>query len=147
MGPAPVGDVGDRIVPGQIFVVLQTMVQDLKQPARFALIAIDGRLDLLREIAKEHIRLTHHRTDASDLEEQPLQNQALPLGIGRQQRARLLGQIDHDRPGFEHGEVVGVAVDDGGDAAVGIDRDVPWLLLLALRQGDRADLVGQPQLL
>jgi hypothetical protein len=49
--PAPIGDVGDRILSGEIFMILQARIEDAEEPPDLVLIAIDGRLDLLGEIA------------------------------------------------------------------------------------------------
>lgn len=57
-------------------------------------------------------------------------------------RVVVLGQVGQDGGALEDGEVVPVVVDDGGDAAVGVDPGEPFLLLRAL--GDVDGLVGDP---
>src|SRR5207237_1220996 len=54
-----------------------------------------------------------------------------------------LGEIEQDRVAVEHR---GVAVDDRRHLGVGIDRQEPGLVLLALARVDRHDLVGQRHL-
>jgi hypothetical protein len=52
----------------------QVRIQHAEQALALALVAVDGRLYLLREVAVEHVGLPHHRTDAAHLEHQPLQH-------------------------------------------------------------------------
>jgi hypothetical protein len=52
-----------------------------------------------------------------------------------------------DRARLEDREATGVVVDDRGNAASRVDREVPVLLLLARRQVQHADLIGDAQFL
>ena len=70
-----------------------------------------------------------------------------PLASLRHQPAGLLGEVHEDRAGLEHREVAVVLVDDGRDASVGIELQVPGLFLLEILQGDGAHGVGQLELL
>ncbi len=125
----------------------QPGVEHAEQAAHLALVAVDGRLDLLREVAEEHVRLSHHRADAAHLEHEPLHHQRTALRVGGQQPAGLLGEVDQDRAGLEHCEVAGLAIDDGGDAAVGRNPEELRALLLEPREVDHVHRVGQLELL
>ncbi|MFO0636355.1 MAG: hypothetical protein U0168_26290 [Nannocystaceae bacterium] len=145
--PTPVRDVGDRVVAGEVLDLLQPGLEHLEQPSRLAAVAIDGPRDRLGGVAREHVGLTHHRADAADLEEQPLQRDRARVGLGRQQPTGLVREVEQDRAALEHDEVLRVVVDDHRDAAVGVEREEPRLALLEPRQVDRAHRVGQRQLL
>src|SRR5690606_32887505 len=77
--PAPVGDIGNAVITSQKLVVLQLRVQHGKQALAFALVALDGGRNFLREVTEEYIRLPHHRPDAPHLEHQPLDHARAPL--------------------------------------------------------------------
>jgi hypothetical protein len=65
----------------------------------------------------------------------------------RQQAAGLFGQIEQDGARLKNGKVVLGAIDDGRNATVGVDRQEPGLLRLALRQIQRVRRVGQREFL
>src|SRR5437879_6747800 len=145
--PGPGGDVGDRILAGQELVVAEPRVEHPVEALGLVLVARDGVVDLLRRVAEEDVRLPLHRTDAAHLEHDPLDDRRATLAVGRQETPGLLGQVDQDGARLEDREVALVAVDDGGDAAAGVELQVPGLLLLAVLQADGAHAVGHPQLL
>jgi hypothetical protein len=101
--------------------VRQVTVEHLEQTAPLLLVALYGRRDLLGEVAVEDVGLPHHGADAAHLEHQPLDGLGAALGILRQQLAGFLRQIEQDGAGFEHGEVTVIPIDDGRDAAIGVD--------------------------
>ena len=105
-----------------------------EQAPGFAHVAFAGTrvLDLGAGEFHEEPELAEHRADAAHLEHQPLDHARAAFDVGRHELAGLLGEIDHDRAGLEDGEVVRIVIDDRGDAAVRIDREVPGLFLLVL---------------
>src|SRR5690606_23704827 len=145
--PRPVRDIGDRVVSGEILVLLEAPVEHLEEAPHLTLVPLDRVRDLLRRIAVEDIGLTHHRPDPAHLEHEPLDDQRASLRIARHQLPGLLREIDQDRARFEDDETVLVVVDDGRDAAVRIELAIPRLLLLLLVEGDRPYLVVAPELL
>ncbi|EWS62417.1 hypothetical protein Y695_04356 [Hydrogenophaga sp. T4] len=144
--PGPVGDVGDGVIARQEFVVLQLAVEHAEQAFAFALITVDDGRDLLGKVAEEHIGLAHHRPDAAHLEHQPLQHARAALGVRGHEAAGLFGQVDQAGARFEHRKIVGLVVDDGRDAAVGVDGQESGRLLLPGRQVQHLQRVGQAQL-
>jgi len=120
-GPGEIGDVGDGIVAGEIFGLGELAVEHLEQPMALAEIALLHRRKLLGEVAGEDVGLAHHRAEAAHLEHQPLQDSAAALLVRGHEPSRLLGEVDQDGAALEHGEVVIAAVDDGGDAGIGVD--------------------------
>ena len=74
----------------------------------------------------------------TNCEEDPLQHLAVLVRARlRVERELELGvvvllEVEQDRGGLEDGEVVAVAVDEDGDAAVRVHLDEPWLLLRPL---------------
>jgi len=60
------------VVVRQPLTLTQAAVENLEESPTLVLVAVDSRLDLLREIAEEDVGLAHHRTDAAHLEHQPL---------------------------------------------------------------------------
>jgi hypothetical protein len=65
----------------------------------------------------------------------------------RHQAAGFLRKVDEDCAGFEYGAIVVAAIDDGGDAAIGIDLEIPLGLLFLCRKRQRVNGIGQPKLL
>src|SRR5262249_55081859 len=59
--PTPIGDVRDRVVSGEVLVILKLVIKHLEESSAFPLIAIDGELELLRRVTVEDISLSHHR--------------------------------------------------------------------------------------
>ena len=145
--PRPVGDIGNRILIDEIFVILQPGVEHGIEPLRFVLIARDDGWNFLRKIAEEHVRLTLHRPGPAHLQHEPLENLAARLHRARQKLAGFFGEIDHDRAGFKDREIILVTVDDCRDAPVGIELEIIGLLLIALAKFQRVHSVGQPQFL
>src|SRR5262245_55608432 len=145
--PRPVRDVGDRVLAGQPLALPEAPVEHLEEAARLVLVAVDRRLDLLREVAVEDVGLPHHRPDAAHLEHEPLDRARAALAVLRQQAPGLLGQVDQDRAGLEDREIALVPVDGGGNPPVRVDGEEPGLLLLELGQVDRVHLVGEAELL
>ena len=121
-------------------------VEHREQALALALVAVNRGLNLFREVAKEHIGLPHHRPDAAHLEHEPLQHARAALGIGGHELAGFLGQINQASTRLEHRKVIGLAVHDGGDAAIGADGQKVRQLLLALGQVQHLERVGQRQL-
>jgi hypothetical protein len=70
-----------------------------------------------------------------------------PLTSAGEELAGLLGEVDENGAALEHGEVVGLAVDDRRDPRVGVDGAEPRLLLIALRQREGVERVGEGHLL
>ncbi len=121
--PGPGGNVGDAVLIRQIFVVGQMAVEHLEQATPLLLITLDGGGDLLRKVAIEDVGLPHHGPDPAHLEHQPLDGLRAAFGIGGQQLARFLRQIDEDGPRLEHGEIVVIPVNNGWNAAIGVDGE------------------------
>ena len=145
--PRPVRDVRDRKVARQVFVVHEPCVQDAEEPTHLALVAVDGQRDLLRQVTEEDVGLAHHRADPAHLEHEPLHDDRASLRVGRHQPPRLLGEVNENRAGLEHGEIVEFAIHDGGDAPVGADLQEFRAPLLEFRKVDDVHPVGKAQFL
>jgi hypothetical protein len=145
--PREVRDVGDGVVAGEVLVIGEPAIEHAEQPLGLALIAVDRDRNPLGQVAIEDVGLAHHRADAGHLEHEPLHDERAAARVGRHQPAGLFGEVDEDRAGLEHGEVVRVVVDQGRDAAVRVDREVPVLLLLAAAEVEYAHGPGQAEFL
>src|SRR2546421_5573228 len=114
--PRPQCHVRNRVLPRDVLVTRKLPVEHPEQARHLALIALDHRLDFLREVAEEHVRLPHHRTDPGHLEHEPLKHAAAAVHVPGQELTGLLGQINQDGAGLEHDETV---VIERRNAAVG----------------------------
>jgi len=85
--PAPIGDIGDAVFVANILAFPELSFQHFEQPPAFVVVALDGRWQLLREIAIEDAGLTHHRPDSRHWEHQPLRHPRFTLFILGQQLA------------------------------------------------------------
>jgi hypothetical protein len=80
------------------------------------------------------------------LEHQPLQGHVFVSVRLRQEFAGLRREIDQDRARFHHGDRLSFGafgIDDRGDLAVGIDREVIGTKLLARPDVDLVEVVGK----
>ena len=86
---------------------------------------------------------------AGGLEEKP-REQRVPLLVARHGQPLLgvvlVGEVEHDRVGLPHHEVVVVVVDERRDAPVGVVLGVFRGLLLALGEVEEDVLVGEAEL-
>jgi len=73
-------------------------------------------------------------------------SRASVLSHPRHEPAGLLGEVDQDRTGFEHCEILAVAIHDCRDPAVRADLQEFRALLLELAKAERVDGVGKRQL-
>ena len=137
--PGPVGDVGNRVLAGKKLVARQMAIQNAEQATDFALIAIDGRLDLFREVAEEDIGLTHHGTHTTHLKHQPLQDLRTPLGVGGHQLAGFFGQIDEDGTRLENHKITGFMIDNRRNPPIGVDGEEARFLHLGMTSSDVLD--------
>lgn len=55
--PTPIRDIGQRLIVRQPFTLLASSVENFEEPPTLILIAVDSRLDLLREIPEEDVGL------------------------------------------------------------------------------------------
>jgi hypothetical protein len=129
----------------------QPLVQHAVKP--LGLVAIARQAELARRalgLQQELVHLAGHRAEATHLPHQPLGDRNLLARIRAGEPAGLGGEIEQDRPAFEHadGRAIGaVGIDDGGDLVVRADGEERRLELLLL--GDVHDMhpVGQAHLL
>src|SRR5882724_2149673 len=104
--PRPQCHVRNRVLPRDVLVTRKLPVEHPEQARHLALIALDHRLDFLGEVAEEHVRLPHHRTDPGHLEHQPLKHAAAAVHVPGQELTGPLGQIKQNGAGLEHHETV-----------------------------------------
>jgi len=98
----------------------------------------------------EEADLAEHRPDRRHLEEHPFQRLVAPGRIGRHEFAGLVGEVDEDRAGFEQADrlpVRSIGIDDGGDLAVGVERQEGRLRVLVLADVDAVRLVVEAEFL
>ena len=100
--PRPVGDVGDRVVAGEVLVARELAVEHLEQATRLALVAVDRVGDPLRRVLGEVMVLPGHRAEPAHLPEQPLQRLDPAAQVGGNELPGLVGEVEQDRPGLEH---------------------------------------------
>ena len=84
--------------------------------------------------ALEEHGLAHHRADATHLEHQPLQRLGALLRVVAQEHVVFFGEVPKDRARFEDRKIVVPPIDDGRDAAVRVELQIVWRLLLFLRR-------------
>ena len=89
--------------------------------------------------------LPEHRPGAAHLPHQPFERPIARLALVRQELARLVGEIDHDRSGLHQGHAI-VVIDDGRDLVVGADLQEIGGELLVIADIDRMRRVGQSEL-
>ena len=98
----------DPLPPGE------TLLENGEQALRFRAIAFERTFvfDVLAGELKEIDDLSEHRSDAAHLEEHPRDRLHAPRGIGWQELAGLLGEIEKDRARSEEPERLAVRVGD-----------------------------------
>jgi hypothetical protein len=126
--------------------------QHAQQALGFGDIAIARTLVLVLAAGElvEEADLAEHRADRGHLEEHPGQGLVALGRILGQELAGLLRQIDQDRAGLEQAERLSaraVRIDDGGDLAVGVQRQEFRRPGLVLADVDRMRLIRQADLL
>src|ERR1700729_2520587 len=110
-------------------------VENAEMALRFESIAVKRVLDLFGRGVTEMHRLPGIGSNAGGNEHQPRQKLAAHLfALRRQELAGLLGEIEQDRVGVEHGDVT---VNDRRYLRVGIDRKKFRSVLIALAGIDR----------
>ncbi|KGC52746.1 hypothetical protein DO65_4937 [Burkholderia pseudomallei] len=121
-------DVGDRIgVVHDPPAMREAAVKHAEQALRLADVALARAFVLVlaaRELVEE-AELAEHRPDAAHLEHQPLDRLVAARGIGRDEPARLLGEIQQDRARFEQRERLAaraVRIDDRRNLVVRVQR-------------------------
>lgn len=123
-------------------------VEDAVEPAGLVLVAADPVGDFFGGIAEEVAGLPLHGADASVLEEDPRVHFIVfagPAGV-RQFVGRVVAvdEVLQDGAGFEEvdGGAVGEGVCDGRDPPIGVDGEVPWLLLRVFGDVEGDGFVG-----
>src|SRR5258708_22905982 len=72
-GPGEAGDVGDRIIAGDIAAGLAELgIEHAVEPRRLVAVALDGVGDFLRRVEREMAVLAEHRTEPAHLPHHPL---------------------------------------------------------------------------
>ncbi len=139
-------DVGDRVLAGEVFRLAQAPVENSVKAVLFLGVTLDGVRHLLFRRTQEMVHLAEHRPDVAHLEHQPLQRQVFTTVGLRQESAGLRREIDQDRARFHHRDRLSVGafgVDDRGNLAVGIDRNVIGSELVARPDVDLVEVVGK----
>ncbi|CAM2168521.1 hypothetical protein BLAT2472_10893 [Burkholderia latens] len=146
-------DVGDRVrIAHHPVAVREMRVEHAEQPLRFGDVTVARTLVLVvaaREFMEE-ADLAEHRTDAAHLEHHPLDRLVAARQILRDQLARLVREIDQDRPRFEQRQrpAVGtVRVDDRRNLVVRIQRQEFGRQLVVRVEAHEVRLVRQAGLL
>ena len=129
--------------------VLQMLLEHAVEASCFVDVALHPVLDLLRRIAHEVVRLPLHRADAAVLEEEPVVDFVVLLRAARVAefalRVVFFGQVLKDGARFEEadGAAAVEGVGQGGDAAIGVDFEVPGFFLLVGAYVDVGCFVGE----
>lgn len=135
--PAHKGNVGDAVlaaaVAHQVVAVLEAVVEDAVQALRLAHVALHAVGHLFLGKAHKVAGLALHGADAAVLEADPRLGPRVVVrvdGPGEE----VLGvvatrQVSQDGVALKDGQALVVVVDNGGDAAVGVDGREPGLLL------------------
>src|SRR5229473_1781400 len=151
-GPRKAGDIGDRIIAGDVRPGLaQLGVEHAIKPRRLVAVAFDRIGDFLRRVEREMAVLAEHGTEPAHLPHHPLHHPGAAAHILRQETSGLVGEIDQDGAGLEYRKrpaAVGrQPIDDRRNPIVRADREKFRLELLASPNVDRHDRVGKPQFL
>ena len=86
------------------------------------------------------------RAHRRDLEEEPLDCLVARRGIGGHELSCLLRKVEKDRPRFEERQRFAAradGIDNGGNFAVRVERQVLGRALVALAEVDKMDLIRQ----
>ena len=143
--------VRDRIKAGEIFRLLQALLDHRVKAGRLARVAFDRVLDLRGSVLAEMVGLAEHWADSAHLKHQPLQDRVVvPLAVRKKLLTVSVGEIDHDGAGLEDRNrraTRAVRVRHGGDFAVGTDPEEIRRKLLALPDMDGKHPVRQGKFL
>ena len=115
--PRPTGDIGDRVLTGQVLMVAQLPLHDAVQSIDFLRIALDAIRHVFKREGSKVVRLSGHRAEAADLPEQPGLDASSFFELGGQKLPGFLGQVNQDGAGLEHADP-GVLIDDRRDLVV-----------------------------
>src|SRR5690554_2460504 len=141
------GHIGDGVLlSSEIGHFSEASIQHLQKASGLPLVALDGVRNLLGRVAIEDVRLPHHWADTRHLKHQPLNGARAALPITWKESLGLLGQVNQDGARLEDGEIIFVAIDDGGDPAIGVDLEELRTLLFELRERELVDPVRKAHL-
>src|SRR5882672_3810355 len=151
-GPWKAGDVGDRILAGDVSTGLaQLRIEHPIKPGCLIAIALDGVGDFLLRVEREMTVLAEHGAEAAHLPHHPLHHPGPPAHIWRQKAAGLVSQIDQDGAGFEHRKRLAAigrrVVHDRRNPIIRADRQKVRLELVAGPDVDGDDRIGNAKLL
>src|SRR5665213_61875 len=135
-GPGKAGDVGNRIVAGDVSAGLAKLrIEHPIKPGRLVAIARDGVGNFLLRIEREMAVLAEHRTKPAHLPHQPLRDLGSAAHVLREKSAGLVGEINQDRARFKNRKwpsAIGRRmIYDGRNAIVRTDRQKIGLELVA----------------
>ena len=150
------GALGDRAVPGEdrhvgdpVIVagheamVGEVAVEDVILALGLHRVAVDGIFDLYRRVGVEMAEAAAEEGRAAHLPHQPATGRRCARRVGGQEGAEFLGEVEQDGAAFEH--ALGVrrvrAVEQGGDLAVGIERDEAAAELVAFADVDQPGVI------
>ncbi len=113
------------VLAAEIRHLCEALLEQLIEPLQFRGVA--GHRIVAAGLRREQLEmgpLAEHRSDAGELDHQPLDHLVFPGGVGGQKLSGLLGEIEQDRTRLDHRvwPAAGtVMIDDGRDLAVRID--------------------------
>ncbi|RMN75181.1 hypothetical protein ALQ52_04431 [Pseudomonas cannabina pv. alisalensis] len=141
--PWPHGDISNRIrVARQVVVFRQATVQHVELTFGLHRKPVDGVLELLGRIRIKMPEPAAQIRRSAHLPEQPVQGLGTSCRIGRQERGKLLRQIQQNRSGFEHPHRrLMASVQQRRDFRVGIDLDKAAGKLLTLGDANQPRVV------
>ena len=120
----------------------EPLVEHVEQSFRFHGEAIDGVFDLHWCVGVEVAEASAEVGRAAHLPEQPGQAFGAGGGVGGEEGAELLGEIEQDGAGFEEADRLGAAaIHQGRDFGVGIDGDETAAELVAIADADQPGVV------
>ena len=149
--PGPAGDIGDGKGVPNPFALRKMAVQHLVKARGFIRISPHRIRQYFGRIVSEMSRLTQRRSLPRHLPHQPAECLRSGTGGLRQQRAALFGNIDQNGAGFEQRQRIAAVrrrmIDDAGNLAVGVDRQIGGRELLALENVQRPAFIDEAEFL
>ncbi|KEH12832.1 hypothetical protein GY15_17545 [Delftia sp. 670] len=141
--PGPDGDVGNAVVLSRNEGVLgQLAIEHVQLALGFHGEPVDRVLEFFGSIGIEMTEAAAQVRRRSHLPEQPVQRLGACSGFGRQQRAKLLGQVQQDGARLEHAHRrLHAAVHQRGNLGIGVDLDKATGELVAIADTDQPGVV------